>query len=125
MVVDTTSSQGFNSSSDITAAIQVSVSDSEADYLHAVNGYTDDSPASAHIYVADLLIAFSSRADWVVFGSSKADIAICAITDLTAFSTFSSIYSSDSLGGIEAAAEYAFGVSNVSLKRKLRLNYSS
>ena len=122
--VNIASKQGSESSFDIDAAVQFSVADSEEDFLHTVNGTSDDIPASIPIYVADLLIAFSSRSDWVIFGDRKTDLAVCAISNSNSLDIFSSIYGSDLLNGIEAE-EHAFGVSLYEpLKEKFRQNYS-
>ena len=124
MAGDTISKQSFDSSS--TAAIQFAVADSEENFLQAVNGLDDDNPTSFYIHASELLIAFSSRADWVIFGSREADIAICAISDPTVFNIFSSIYGSDLLNEVEDVADVAYGASgDIAKKEKIRQNYSS
>ena len=127
MSVDEPPKEGLSSSSDVRSVIQVSVSDSEDDYLQAVNGFNDDNPASFDIHAASFLIAFSPRANWTIFGSRDADIAVYATSTQTTFDIFNSIYGPELLDGVEDAADFSYGESggDVSLKEKIRQNYSS
>lgn len=105
-------------------AIEFSLSDTEDNYLAALNNYPADSPADALAHNANVLIFFSSTHTWVVYGDREADIAICAFADRTQMELFKSIYGSNLLHGVKTAAEYAYGASGESaLKAKLCNSY--
>ncbi len=105
-------------------AFEFSSSDTEDDYLSAVNNYPEDSPADALAHNANLLMFFSSVNRWAIYGDRETDIAICAFADQEQMELFKSIYGSDLLGGVKSAAEYAYGAtSNNALKDKLCNNY--
>ena len=99
-------------------------SDNEDDYISALN-YPKDS-ADALMYNSDLLIALSSSNKWAVFSSRDDDIAICGFSDRVQMEIFRSVYGSDLLNSVNAAAEYAYGVSGDALQiERFRKNYSS
>jgi len=104
-------------------AIEFFSSDTEDDYLAAVNNYPEDSPADALAHNSNLLMVFSSTNRWAIYGDRETDIAICAFTDQTQMELFKSIYGSDLLGGVKFAAEYAYATRNNALKDKLCDNY--
>ncbi len=109
VAIDSKPKQNFESDFEIIAAIQFLTNDSEDDYLLAVNGFTDDNPASVQMHSSDSIIALSSCGKWAVFGNRGADIGICAFAEREYMKLFRSSYNLDLLGGVKPAAEYAYG----------------
>ncbi|MGQ9424745.1 hypothetical protein ACXYTJ_02210 [Gilvimarinus sp. F26214L] len=99
----------FGAHFDFYGAIEFSCSDTEDEYLSALNNYPADSPADAFAHNANLLMYFSSKYGWAIYGDRNADIAICAFADRRQMELFESIYGSDLLAGVKAAAAYAYG----------------
>jgi len=115
----------FGSHFNFFGAVEFSTSDTEDDYLIALNNYPENSPADALAHNSNLLTVFSSTNRWAIYGDRNTDTAICAFSDETQMELFKSIYGSDILGGVKAAAEYAYGASSKNaLKDKLCNNYS-
>lgn len=115
----------FGANFDFFGAIEFSSADSEEEYLAAINNYPEDSPADALAHNANSLMLFSSQHGWAVYGNRDADIAICAFADIEQMEQFKSIYSCDLLGGVSAAADYAYGATgNSVLKANLCSSYS-
>ena len=115
----------FGSHFDFFGAIEFSTSDTEDDYLAALNNYPENSPADALAHNSNLLTVFSSTNRWAIYGDRGADIAICAFVERAQMELFRSIYGFDLLGGVKHAAEYAYGAtSNNALKDKLCNSYS-
>lgn len=105
-------------------AIEFSSSDTEDDYLGALNNYPEDSPADALTHNSRLLMAFSPINQWAIYGDREADIAICAFADQEQMDLLKSIYGSDLLEGVKGAAEYAYEeTGNDDLKDRLCNNY--
>ena len=101
-------------------------SDDEDDYVSALHDYPKNSPADALMHNANSMIALSSSDGWGVFGSREVDIAICGFSDRVQMEIFRSVYGSDLLNSVNAAAEYAYGVSGDALQiERFRKNYSS
>jgi hypothetical protein len=99
----------FGANLDFFGAIEFISSDTVDDYLSAINNYPEDSPADALAHNSNLLMFVSPTHKWAVYGDRDADIAICAFTDRRQMELFRSIYGSDLLDGIKAAADYAYG----------------
>ncbi len=115
----------FRANFDFFGAIEFVSSDTEDDYLAALNNYPEDSPADALAHNSNLLMFFSPTHKWVVYGDRDAGIAICAFTDFRKMELFRSIYGSDLLDGVKAAADYAYGAAGKStLEAKFCGNYS-
>jgi hypothetical protein len=115
----------FGSNFDFFGAIEFSSADTNEDYLSALNNYPEDSPADALAHNTNSLMFFSSQYGWAVYGDRDADIAICAFADIEKMELFKSIYGSDLLGGVSAAADYAYGATgNSVLRAKLCSSYS-
>lgn len=115
----------FGANFNFFGAFELSSADTHEDYLSVLNNYPKDSPADALAHNANSLIFFSSQYDWAVYGSRDADIAVCAFADLKRMELFESIYGGDLLGGVRAAADYAYGATGDSvLRAKLCSSYS-
>ncbi len=100
-------------------------SDTEEEYLAALNDYPVDNPADALAHNTNSLVLFSAGYEWVIYGDRNSDIAICAFADKTQMELFQFIYGSDLLDGVKAAAEYAYGDSgNSKLRTTLYSSYS-
>lgn len=84
-------------------------SDSENNYVSALNEFPYNSPADAPMHNSNSLVFSSFINNWVIYGNRDADIAICAFLNGEEMKIFKSIYGSDLLGEVNAAAEYAFG----------------
>lgn len=95
-------------------SVEFTSSDTVDDYLAALNDYPKDSPADALAHNANLLVFFSPTNEWAVYGDRDADIAICAFADRRRMDSFRSFYGSDLLGGVKAAAGYAYGAAGKS-----------
>lgn len=104
----------FGAHFDFFGAVEFSSADTKDDYLAALNNYPKTSPADALAHNANLLMFFSSKCEWVVYGDRDADIAICAFADRGKMELFESIYGSDLLGGVKTAANYAYGANGKS-----------
>ncbi len=115
----------FGANFDFFGAIGFSSTDIDEDYLAALNNYPQDSPADALAHNANSLMFFSSQYGWAVYGNRDADIAICAFADIKQVELFKSIYGSDLLDGVSAAADYAYGATgNSVLKATFCSSYS-
>ena len=113
---------GFNF--DFFGAIEFSSSDTEDNFLSALNDYPEDSPADALAHNSNLLMVFSSSNRWAIYGDRDADIAICAFSDRELMELFKLTYGSDLLGGLKSAAEHAYGAAgNDELLAKFCDNY--
>lgn len=99
----------FSSHFDFFGSIEFSSFDTESEYLAALNNYPEDSPADALAHNSTLLMLFSSSYKWAIYGDRNVDIAICAFADEHQRELFRSIYGSDLLDGVEAAAAHAYG----------------
>jgi hypothetical protein len=97
-------------------AFEFSRSDDEKDYVSALSGFPEESPADALMHNSNSLIILSSSNKWAIFGNRDADIAVCAFSDRGPFDEFRSLYGSDLLNGVKAAAEYAYGASGDTLQ---------
>jgi hypothetical protein len=93
---------------DFFGAIEFATSDSEDDYLFALNHYPDGSPADALAHHSDSLLIFSVDGRFAIYGSRDADIAICAFPDRMQMKAFKRTYGNDLLADASAAAEYAY-----------------
>lgn len=114
----------FGANFNFYGAIEFFDSDTEDEYLRALNDYPENSPADALAHNANSLVFFSPSCGWAIYGDRDTDIAVCAFTDQGKMELFKSIYGSDLLGGVKAAAEYAYGVAGKSeLKAKLCSSY--
>ena len=98
--------------------------DTEEDYLAALHNIPVERIADALAYRSDILLLFSRSHDWGIYGVRHLDIAICAFTHRNRKECFQSIYKSDLLNGVDAAAEYVYGGTNDKiLKERFRRNY--
>jgi len=114
----------FGANFDFFGTIEFINSDTEYDYLSALNTYPEDSPADALAHNSNLLMFFSPTCKWAVYGDRNADLAICAFTDRQNMELFKSIYGSDLLDGVKAAANYAYGATGkTTLEAKLCGSY--
>lgn len=115
----------FGANFEFFGAIEFTDSDTGEDYLAALNNHPGDSPADALAHNSNLLMFFSQTHKWAVYGDRGADIAICAFADRRQMEIFRSIYGSDLLDGVKAAADYAYGAAGKNtLEAKFFGNYS-
>jgi hypothetical protein len=114
----------FWSHFDFFGSIEFSSSDSEDDYLAALNNYPKESIADALAHNSNLLMIFSPTSKWAIYGDRGSGIAICAFSDRAQMEFFKSIYDCDLLGGVKFAAEYAYGATDKnSLREKFCNSY--
>lgn len=113
----------FGAHFDFFGTIEFFNSDTEDDYIAALNYDPGDSPADALTHNSNILMVFSPTEKWAIYGDRDADIAICAFTDREQMERFKSAYSSGLLGGVEAAADYAYGAGKSTLKETLCNSY--
>lgn len=101
-------------------------SDNEDDYVSALNDYPKDYHADSLMSNSNSLVAVSSSGVWAIISSRDDDIAICGFSDRAQMEIFRSVYGSDLLNGVDAAAEYAYGASgDASRIERFHKNYSS
>jgi len=112
----------FGVNFDFYGAIQFSSSDTDDEYITALNNYPADGPADALAHNSNTLVLFSPSYGWAIYGDRNSDIAICAFTDRKQMELFRSIYGSDLLDGVDAAAKYAYGATS---KSELRAKFCS
>jgi len=124
-VMDPDPASYFAMNFDFFGAFEISSVDDEYEYIAALNDYPADSPADAIMHNSNSLVISSYTNKWAVFGSRKADIAICAFSDHKHMELFKLSYGSDLLDGIKAAAEYAFDGSDTSQKEEFHKNYKA
>ncbi|MEQ5777150.1 hypothetical protein J4E05_16620 [Thalassospira sp. NFXS8] len=99
----------FGANYNYLGAVEFFSSDTEEDYISALNDYPENSFADALAHNANLLVFFSPEKDFVIYCDRDADIGICAFKDAIRMQNFMNIYGEELLGGKEAAAYYAYG----------------
>lgn len=101
-------------------------SDNEDDYVSALNDYPKDNHADSLMSNSNSLVAVSSSGEWAIFSSRDDDIAICGFSDRAQMEIFRSVYGSDLLNDVNAAAEYAYATSGDAQRiERFHKNYSS
>jgi hypothetical protein len=114
----------FKANFDFFGAIEFYSSDSENDYINALNDYPEDSPADALAHNSNLIAIISSTCKWAIYADRNTDIAICAFTNKRQMELFRSIYSRDLLSDLKFAADYAYGtIGNSVLKTEFCSSY--
>lgn len=85
-----------------------STSDSEKDYIFALNNYPEDSPADALAHNCESILIMSVNDKFAIYGSRDNEIAICAFPDREQAKSFRWAYDDDLLANERSAAEYAY-----------------
>ena len=97
---------GLGDSGVIYSAIEVLNTDTEDEYLSAVNSFQDST--SIEMHASKILLVFSGSGNWFVYGDKEYEISICGFLDNEKSQFFKRIYSIDLIENLDLAADYAF-----------------
>ena len=84
-------------------------SDGDQEFLDSINNFPVDSPADALNHNTDSLAFVSLSGEWAIYGERDFDLAVCGFSSAAVKNVFDLVCGTETLGGVTAAADFAYG----------------
>lgn len=112
------------------SVLNISSTDTDEDYMAALNAGPDDSPADALMHNTNSVLLHSSSCCWAVYAEQELGVGVCAFTDKAISDIFSKVYSIDFPRNIDSTIKlmgcvFKNGKVPMDIERAFRSSYSA